>query len=572
MKAVTTLKKIKKNASLVGILVAGALSLGAILSLSAAAGFRPILPSGSQDSAQSGPASTDRAVGPLPPSSGMSAIGETPSPGQTVGKPRTGRGTPLGVFEAHGDIGLVEKPGSVIYEPEIQTYLIEGAGANMWFDADEGHFLWKRITGDFIVSAKVQFVGTGGAPHRKIGWMARSSLAPDSAQASTVVHGDGTTALQFRKTRGGFTAEDQIGVTGPNQIQLERRGDTYIMSVAAFGEPYFRDQVDGIALGDDVYVGLFVCSHNANVIEKALFSNVRIVIPAKDGFVPYRDYLSSRLEILDVGTKNRTVVFESPRPLQAPNWTKDERALIYNCEGLLYRFDLASGRPTLIDTGFARAVNNDHVLSPNGKTLGISHDLTSAGGASIIYTLPMAGGRPSRVTPKGPSYLHGWSPDGKNLVYTGLRNGNYDVYRISARGGTKETRLTRSKGLDDGPEYTADGRFIYFNSNRTGTMEIWRMLFNGKAERQVTRDALQDWFPHVSPDGRWVVFLSYESDVGPDDHPFYKQVYVRIMPVGGGYESRIIAYVYGGQGTINVPSWSSDSQRIAFISYTGEMR
>jgi TolB protein len=526
MKTRTILKTVRRNVVLLGLLAVGACGLGSVLA---------------------------RASEPQP-------------------SPQAGHEQFLGVFDGHGDIGRLEKPGSVIYDSEIQTYLIEGAGANMWFDTDEGHFLWKRIKGDFIVSAKVQFVGTGGAAHRKIGWMARSSLSPDSAQVSTVVHGDGTTALQFRKTRGAFTAEDQIGVTGPNQIQLERRGDTYIMSVAAFGEPYFRDRIEGIALGDEIYVGLFVCSHNSDVIEKALFSNVRIVIPAKEGFVPYRDYLASRLEILDVGTKNRTVVYESPQPLEAPNWTKDGAALIYDSGGLLYRYDMTSGQPSVIDTDFARAVNNDHVLSFNGKTLGISHDLASAGGASIIYTLPVAGGRPARITPKGPSYLHGWSPDGKNLVYTGFRNGNYDVYRISSRGGVKETRLTKSKGLDDGPEYTPNGRFIYFNSNRTGTMEIWRMLFNGRAERQVTRDGLQDWFPHVSPDGRWVAFLSYERDVEPDDHPFYKQVYIRLLPVGGSAEPRIIAYVYGGQGTINVPSWSPDSQRLAFISYSAEIR
>jgi TolB protein len=568
MKSGTTLKKLKKNAVLVCVLIAGACGLGSALAPSPGSGSGPSAQVGSRHSMTPALDSAGQAAGrPRAASHGFFRAST-----QRLSAPQAARKNPLGVFDGHGDIGRVEKPGAVIYDPEIQTYLIEGAGANMWLDRDECHFLWKRIKGDFIVSAKVEFVGTGGAPHRKIGWMARSSLAPDSAQASTVVHGDGTTALQFRKARGAFTAEDQIGVTGPNQIQLERRGNTYIMSVAAFGEPYFRDQVDGIALGDEVYVGLFVCSHNANVIEKALFSNVRIVIPAKDGFVPYKDYLASRLEILDVGTKNRTVVFESPLPLEAPNWTKDGAALIYNSNGLLYRFDLASGQPTVIDTGFARAVNNDHVLSFNGKTLGISNDLASADGASIIYTLPVAGGRPARITPKGPSYLHGWSPDGKTLVYTGLRNGNYDVYRISSRGGPKETRLTKSKALDDGPEYTPDSRFIYFNSNRTGTMEIWWMLFNGKAMRQVTRDGLQDWFPHVSPDGRWVTFLSYESDVGPDDHPFYKQAYIRILPVGGGAGPRIISYVYGGQGTINVPSWSPDSQRIAFISYSAEIR
>jgi len=480
------------------------------------------------------------------------------------------QGQPLGVFDGHGDLGAVEKPGSAAYDAQKQEYLVEGSGLNMWFASDEGHFLWKRLKGDFILSARVEFIGQGAAPHRKIGWMARSTLDTDSAHASAVVHGDGLTSIQYRKAKGEETIEDQIGVTGPDQVQLERRGRTYIMSVAHSGETYIRAEVMDIDLGDEVFAGLFICSHKSEVIERARFTNVRIVIPAEDGFVPYRDYLGGRLEVLELATKARTLVHESPKDLAAPNWTKDGRALIYNSGGRLYRFHLASGTSTAIDTGFATSINNDHVLSFNGKTLGISHDMPEDGGTSIIYTVPVGGGQPKRVTSKGPSYLHGWSPDGRSLLYTGLRNGDYDIYRIPARGG-KETRLTNAKGLDDGAEYTPDGRFIYFNSNRKDGMRIWRMAPDGKRQRQVTADSLQDWFPHVSPDGRWIVFLSYEKDVDPGDHPFYKQVYIRMVPFEGG-EARVIAYVYGGQGTINVPSWSPDGKRIAFASYSGLLR
>ncbi|MGA2533163.1 MAG: biopolymer transporter TolR [Candidatus Aminicenantales bacterium] len=493
-----------------------------------------------------------------------------PPPSARPASSQAGHGRNLGVFDGHSDLGEVEIPGRVTFDAEKQEYLLAGSGTNMWLGTDEGHFLWKRLKGDFILSARVEFIGKGVAPHRKIGWMARSTLAQDSAHVSAVVHGDGLTSVQYRKTSGRDTAEDEIGVTGPNQIQLERRGKSYIMSVAHFGETYIREQVDNIALGDEVYAGLFICSHSASVLEQARFTNVRIVTPAKDGFVPYRDYIGSRLEIMDITTKDRKVVYESPKELQAPNWTKDGRALIYNSEGLLYRFDLAAGAPARIETGLAKSLNNDHVLSFNGKRLGISNMIPDEGGTSIIYTLPVEGGKPVRATPKGPSYLHGWSPDGRTLVFTGGRNGNFDVYKIPVRGG-KEIRLTKSKALDDGPEYSPDGRYILFNSSRKDGMRIWRMRADGKGQRQVTADTLQDWFPHVSPDGRWIVFLSFEKDVAPEDHPFYKQVYIRIMPIDGG-EARILAYVYGGQGTINVPSWSPDSKRIAFVSYTGSIR
>ncbi len=212
------------------------------------------------------------------------------------------------------------------------------------------------------------------------------------------------------------------------------------------------------------------------------------------------------------------------------------------------------------------ANNNDHVMSHDGKMLGISNHSPEHDGQSIVYTLPVGGGTPKQVTATGPSYLHGFSPDGLWLVYTGQRNGTLDVYKTPFDGGD-EVRLTDAPGLDDGAEFTPDGAKIYFNSSRSGRMQIWRMRPDGSDPEQVTDDQFNNWFPHVSPDGEWIVFLSFQPDVAADDHPFYKHVYLRVMPVGGG-EPRVIAYVYGGQGTINVPSWSPDSKRVAFVSNT----
>ena len=473
----------------------------------------------------------------------------------------------LGPFDGHADIGAVKHAGAVTYDPTAERYIVSGSGANMWADRDEFHFVWKRLKGDFILTARARLVGAGTDPHRKLGWVARKSLDPDSPYADVAVHGDGLVSLQFRRTLGGDTEEMKSSVRRANVIQLERCDGTFIMSVARFGEPLVSETRTAVDLGDEVYVGLFVCAHNADVIERGEFDNVRIAIPAKNDFVPYRDYIGSNLEVLAVETGHRTLVHQTADAIHAPNWTPDGKALIYNSGGRLVRFDLQSKTPAPIDTGFATSNNNDHVLSFDGRQIGNSHHSPEHGGRSIIYTLPVEGGAPRQVTPRGPSYLHGWSPDGEWLVYTGDRDGNLDIYKIPVSGGD-EVRLTSTPGLDDGAEFTPDGRWIYFNSSRTSRMQIWRMRPDGSDQQQVTDDEFNNWFPHISPDGEQIVFLSFQPDVAADQHPFYQQVYLRLMPLTG--EPKIVAYVYGGQGTINVPSWSPDSKRVAFVSNTAE--
>jgi len=472
----------------------------------------------------------------------------------------------IGAFEASTDVGNVSRPGSVRYDAELQQYTISGSGANMWAERDDFHFVWKRMNGNFILTARASFVGEGVDPHRKLGWIVRSTLDAGSPHVSAAVHGDGLVSLQFRRTADGTTEEIRSDVTAADVIQLERRDGSYIMSVARFGDELTAGQVTDVVLGDDVYVGLFVCAHNDSVMETATFRDVRTTVPAPDDFTPYQDYIGSNLETLDVETGARTLLYQSPASLQAPNWTTDGSALIYNSDGLLYRFDLAARLPEPLNTGYADRNNNDHVLSFDGRMLGISHHSADDDGESIIYTLPATGGTPRRVTPLGPSYLHGWSPDGRYLVYTGGRDDEYDIYRIPVEGG-EEMRLTTSPGLDDGSEYSPDGQYIYFNSVRSGAMQIWRMAPDGSSPEQVTDDSYNNWFPHISPDGRWIVFLSYMPDVDPDDHPWYRPVYIRMMPAAGG-TPRVLAYLYGGQGTINVPSWSPDSRHIAFVSNT----
>jgi TolB protein len=474
---------------------------------------------------------------------------------------------PLGMnlFEENDDIGDVELNGSIDYDPESQTFTLSGSGSNMWEDDDQFFFAWRRMSGDFILSTNAEFIGEGVDPHRKLGWMIRASLAPDAPYVDLALHGDGLTSMQFRRAAGEDTEQLESEIEAPQILQLERRKGRYVMSVAQTGERLSSAELNDVELPDDVYVGLFICAHNPDVMERGRFENVRISIPAPEDFQPYQDYYGSRLEVMDVFTGRRRVVHTEPDSLQAPNWTRDGRALIYNRNGRLYRFDLESGQPAELDTGFATRNNNDHAISFDGKQLAISHHAEEFDGNSMVYTVPLAGGTPQRVTQLGPSYFHGWSPDGQWLTYTGGRDGQWDIYKIRSDGSGGEIRLTTHPALDDGSEFAPDGETIWFNSARSGTMEIWRMKTDGADPRRMTQDAYNNWFPHVSPDGQHVVYLAYLPDVAPEDHPWYRQVYLMMMPAQGG-DPRVIANLYGGQGTINVPSWSPDSRHIAFVS------
>src|SRR5689334_12777462 len=216
--------------------------------------------------------------------------------------------TTLGSFTEQTDVGNPLRPGRATYDPDRQEYTIEGSGTNMWANRDEFHFVWRRLKGNFILTTNAAFAGKGVEAHRKLGWIVRSTLDPDSPHAVVVVHGDGLTSLQFRKTKGGVTEEIRSSVNGADVLQLERHGNTYRISAARNGDAFTSEEVS-LDLGDEVYVGLFVCSHNKDVTERAVFSNVRITVPAKDDFVPYRDYIGSNLEVMDAASGERKILY-----------------------------------------------------------------------------------------------------------------------------------------------------------------------------------------------------------------------------------------------------------------------
>ncbi len=485
----------------------------------------------------------------------------------------------VGIFRFSSDIGNPKNHGSSVFNKTDQVYSIKGSGYNIWFTRDELHYLYNKIKGDFILTANFSFVGKGVEPHRKTGWMLRATEDDESPHISAVVHGDGLTLMQWRDFKGDSMKdpEDQIFAKGSSYevIQIERAGKIIIMRAAHPGKPLEEiGSYEMTNLPDEIMAGLFVCSHNPDVTEEAKIWNVRIDKPVSDDYNPGKEgYLGCRLETMNVFDGMRKVIYEKSDRFEAPNWMPDGKQLLFNMDGLLYKIPVEGGPLVQLNTGFANRNNNDHGISFNGKLLAISHHREGLpGGGSTVYVLPLKGGKPRMVTEHTPSYWHGWAPNNKEVIYVGQRDGKniYNIYRNSIKGG-KETALTDIQPGEhvDGCEYSPDGNWIYYNGSHTGTMQIWRMKPDGTGREQITFDEYNNWFPHISPDGKWIAYISFPPDIEKNSHPSYKRVTLRLIPFSGG-EPKVIAYLYGGQGTINVPSWSPDSQQIAFVSNSGK--
>ncbi|ERM83846.1 hypothetical protein P872_02175 [Rhodonellum psychrophilum GCM71 = DSM 17998] len=485
----------------------------------------------------------------------------------------------IGIFPSSKDIGNPKLAGSASYDQDGQHYILQGSGYNVWFERDEFHYLFDKIEGDFILTANFEFIGEGTDPHRKVGLMIRDSEEDNAPHISAALHGDGLTVLQWRELKGAFMRDPEDEIFSPKShygiLQLERTGKEFTMRAAHVGEPL---QLIGShvmkTMGNSILAGIFINSHNENVVEQAKVWNVRIDRPVADNYNPGREgYLGCRLETMNVFTGIRKVIYEKEDRFEAPNWMPDGKKLLFNMDGALFTIPVAGGEIEKLNTGFADRNNNDHGISFDGKLLAISHHRQGfPGGGSTVYVLPLAGGEPKLITEETPSYWHGWSPDNKKVLYVGMRGEKktYDIYQKNIYGGA-EIALTNTQPGEhvDGCEYSPDGKFIYYNGSQSGTMQLWRMKPDGSGNEQLTFDEKNDWFPHLSPDGKWIAFISFPAEIPVNDHPSYKRVELKLMPTSGG-APRTIAYLYGGQGTINVPSWSPDSQSISFVSNSGK--
>ncbi|MCS5498365.1 biopolymer transporter Tol [Cnuibacter physcomitrellae] len=269
------------------------------------------------------------------------------------------------------------------------------------------------------------------------------------------------------------------------------------------------------------------------------------------------------------------LVFESDRLFEAPNWTPDGRGLVLNSEGGLFVLDLGSRDLRAIDTQGVDHVNNDHIMSPDGSSIYFS-------AAGSLYSVPLEGGDVRRISNDFPPamqyfyWLHGVSPDGEMLAYVATHavgedpdpRGRIRLATIPAAGGDDVYLTDHEVGHYDGPEYSRDGAWIYYNSEeaatRPGHAQIFRMRPDGSEHQQLTFDDRVNWFPHFDPAGEQILYLSYAP--GTQSHPADVELLIRAMdPLGGGV--RDVVSLFGGQGSLNVNSWNPEGTRFAYAAY-----
>ena len=484
-------------------------------------------------------------------------------PGSLVAQSAGGR---LGIFEGQSDVGSVAPPGTLAYSPATGTYTITASGINLWAATDGFHFVWKKLSGDLSLTADIDFPEKTGdhSAHRKAVLMVRQTLDADGAYADVAQHGSGLTALQYRPAKGDNTLSAEINIDPPRRVRLEKRGDVFTMFVSNHGE--LLHQVGAsikLHLEGPFYVGIGLSSHNPAVTEKVTFSNVELKQLAPPA-TPATLTLYSTLQTIAIADNSRrdTILLSEPGRFMAPNWSRDGKSLAFTRDGRIFTIPVAGGAPQLLDVGNLTNCSGSHGFSPDGKWFA----LTCAAADNPdrrVYIVPATGGTPRLVT-QNIGWFHSWSPDGKTIAFTrGGPHGSGNIYSISVDGGP-ETTLTTGAGLSDDPDFSPDGKYIYFNTNRWGGMQIGRMKPDGSQPEQVTFDTFRNWTPHPSPDGKSIVFISYDPSV--TTHAANKDITLRILSTDDG-KIRTLVNLIGGDGSMNVPDWSPDSKSLAFVSY-----
>jgi TolB protein len=465
-------------------------------------------------------------------------------------------GERIGIFDGHADIGAVVIPGTASFDAAAKTYTVTAAGENMWTNRDAFYLLWKKVSGDVQLTADIAFPRELGRAHRKAVLIVKQDLAADGAYADVAIHGSGLSALQYRRAKGANTQDIELNIDFPKTARVIKRGDVISMFLSMHGEPLHQSGAS-IKLHFDgpFYVGIGLCSHDQDMTETAVFSRVDLRKPAP---AAGRSELFSSVQTIQTEDKFRRamMVRTVKGRIGAVNWSADGQTLYFNQDGRIEKMPVIGGRPENVAIAPHLWCDDNHGLSPDNSQLAVSC-ASAAGKPLSLYIVPLAGGAARQLTHGGNAEFHGWSLDGTTIAFTGVHAGHSDVYVSPAQGG--EAKQLTSAGINDGPDFGPDGR-IYFTSDRSGTAQVWRMNADGTQPGQLTRDSGSDRFPHVAANGKQLVYLNTASAGEPADAT------LRVMNLADG-QSRVLVDVYGGNGTLNAPSWSPDNHHFAFTAY-----
>ena len=475
----------------------------------------------------------------------------------------------VGLFEGQSDIGSVVPPGTGGYDAGKDTYTLTSAGANTWYRVDDFHYLWKKAAGDLTLTADVSFpphtYGHEPDPHRKGLLMFRQTLDPGGAYVDVGIHGSGLTALQYRRERGANTQDIEINADAVKTVRLEKRGDVFTVFVSTKGEPLHPIGASvELHLEEPFYVGLGAVSHDVNTTDKVEFARVTLQPPAP---VARETQLHSTLQTISTSDQFRRAMMIRTVPgfIQSPNWAPDRKSLYVHEDGRVRKIPYltpdAGGVPQDVAVGKLVGCSGNFGLSPDGKYLAVSCT-EMKGGRHDVYVLPAGGGDSPRKLTNGAtgSFFHAWAPDSQTIAFTRGSAGKADIFTVPLAGGA-ETRLT-SDTVNDGPDYTPDGKFIYFDSVRSGSSQIWRMKSDGTAAEQITDDDALNSSPHVSPDGKAVAFLSQPAN---SDQQSITDARLKVMSLGDGLIRPIVDFK-GNRGSFAMYGWG-DGTHLAFVGY-----
>ena len=487
-----------------------------------------------------------------------------------VEEPGPARAASLGVFEGQSDIGSVTPPGTGRYDADSGIYTLTSAGANTWYHHDDFHYLWKKTSGDVALTAQASFPPRSYQhepdPHRKAILMFRQTLDAGGTHVSLSDHGSGLIALQYRRERGANTEDIELNIDAPQTIRLEKRGDTFTVFLSMRGEPLHQvGAATQLHLEEPFYVGLGAVSHDAGTTDRVEFSHV-----ALESLPPVandtRLALFSTVQTIGIDDQFRRamVVRSVPAFIQSPDWAPDGKSIyVYENARVMkipYLDPGGGGVPQAIDTGALVGCGGNYGLSPDGKSFAITCARTKES-PHQVFVLPAAGGGKPRQITDGPvsSYFHAWSPDSKTVAFTRGSASKADIFTVPAAGGP-EVRLTQDT-INDGPDYSPDGKLIYFDSSRSGTTQIWRMKADGSGAEQVTDDGNINSSPHVSPDGKTVAFLSQPVRAGAG----IGAAAIKVLDAPNGLIRTVVEFE-GNRNSFSTYAWG-DSKHLAFVSY-----